>query len=172
MVCATAHARRPGTYSLGHRAVVATNRCRRRPEPRHHDRVGHELEARRRRGMPVDAAALAHHFGRAAPFGNAAPAFTYTLGAAAEAEALLSFDVAAGRFEQALAMLAIDPGLGGGLDVKLALGDAPVAAGDVSRARRTFERGSGGSGMDRRPAGARPGVARLQRRHDSHGGGD
>ena len=105
---------------------------------RHHDRVGHELEARRRRGMPVDAAALAHHFGRAAPFGNAAPAFTYALGAAAEAEALLSFDVAAGRFEQALAMLAIDPGLGGGLDVKLALGDAPVAAGDVSRARRTF----------------------------------
>jgi len=53
---------------------------------RFHDRVGHELEARRRRGMPVDAAALAHHFGRAAPLGNAGPAFGYALEAAAEAE--------------------------------------------------------------------------------------
>ena len=103
-----------------------------------HDRVGHELEARRQRGMPVDAAALAHHFGRAAPLGNAAPAFSYALEAAAEAELLLSFDVAARRFEQALAMLAIDPGLGHRLEVKLGLGDALVAAGDMSRARQTF----------------------------------
>ena len=103
-----------------------------------HDRVGHELEARRRRGLPVDAAALAHHFGRAAPLGNAAPAFSYALEAAAEAESLLSFDVAARRFEQALAMLAIDPGLGDRLEVKLALGDALVAAGVMGRARQTF----------------------------------
>ncbi len=103
-----------------------------------HDRVGHELEARRRRGLPVDAAALAHHFGRAAPLGNAAPAFSYALEAAAEAESLLSFDLAARRFEQALAMLAIDPGLGDRLEVKLALGDALVAAGDITRARQTF----------------------------------
>ena len=103
-----------------------------------HDRVGHELEARRRRGLPVDSAALAHHFGRAAPLGNAAPAFSYALEAAAEAESLLSFDVAARRFEQALAMLAIDPGLGDRLEVKLALGDALVAAGVISRARQTF----------------------------------
>ena len=97
-----------------------------------------ELEARRRRGMPVDAAALAHHFGRAAPLGNAAPAFSYALEAAAEAESLLSFDVAARRFEQALAMLAIDPELGGRLEVKLAVGDALVAAGDITGARQTF----------------------------------
>jgi hypothetical protein len=103
-----------------------------------HDRVGHELEARRRQGRLVEAAALAHHFGRAAPLGNAAPAFSYALEAAAEATSLLSFDVAARRFEQALAMLAIDPGLGDRLDVKLALCDALVAAGDVTRARETF----------------------------------
>ena len=87
---------------------------------------------------PVDASALAHHFGRAAPLGNAAPAFSYALEAAAEAESLLSFDLAARRFEQALAMLAIDPGLGDRLEVKLALGDALVAAGVMSRARQTF----------------------------------
>jgi hypothetical protein len=103
-----------------------------------HDRVGHELEARRQQGVPVDAAALAHHFGRAAPLGNAAPAFRYALEAAAEAESLLSFDVAARRFEQALAMLAINPMLGDRLEVKLALGDALVAAGDITRARNTF----------------------------------
>jgi hypothetical protein len=103
-----------------------------------HDRVGKELEARRRRGTPVDVAALAHHFGRAAPLGNAAPAFTYALEAAAEAESLLSFDLAARRFEQALAILAIDPGLGGRLEVKLALGDAQVGAGDITGARKTF----------------------------------
>jgi hypothetical protein len=103
-----------------------------------HDRVGHELETRRRRGLPVDTAALAHHFGRAAPLGNAGLAFSYALEAAAEAASLLSFDVASRRFEQALAMLAIDPGLADRLDVKLALGDALMAAGDVTRARKTF----------------------------------
>ena len=103
-----------------------------------HDRVGHELEARRRRGLPVETAALAHHFGRAAPLGNAAPAFRYALEAGAEGASLLSFDVAARRLEQALAMLAIDPILGNRLNVKLALGDALVAAGDTTRARETF----------------------------------
>ena len=75
---------------------------------------------------PVDASALAHHFGRAAPLGNAAPAFSYALEAAAEAESLLSFDLAARRFEQTLAMLAIDPGLGDRLEVRLALGRAAL----------------------------------------------
>jgi tetratricopeptide (TPR) repeat protein len=118
-----------------------------------HDRLGHELEARRRRGIPVDAAALAHHFGRAAPLGNAAPAFSYALEAAADAESLLSFDVAARRFEQALAMLAIDPGLGDRLAVKLALGDALVAAGDITRARKTFREVAGeASRVGDRPA--------------------
>jgi hypothetical protein len=51
------------------------------------------------------------------------------LGRPLRAESLLSFDVAARRFEQALAMLAIDPGLGDRLEVKLAPGDALVAAG-------------------------------------------
>jgi hypothetical protein len=103
-----------------------------------HDRVGHELEARRQQGLPVETAALAHHFGRAAPLGNAAPALRYALEAAAEAASLLSFDVAAKRFEQALAVLAVDPTLGDRLDVELALGDAQLAAGDVTRARTTF----------------------------------
>ena len=103
-----------------------------------HDRVGRELEARRQRGLHVGTAALAHHFGRAAPLGNTARAFGYAMEAAAEAISLLSFDVAARRFEQALAMLAIDPGLGDRTSLTLDLADALMASGDVAKARKVF----------------------------------
>jgi hypothetical protein len=103
-----------------------------------HDRVGRELEARRGRGLPVDTSALAHHFGRAATLGNSGRAFSYALEAAEEASALLSFDVVVRRLRQALAMLAIDPTLGDGLELSLRLADALAACGDLTGARKVF----------------------------------
>ena len=107
---------------------LCTSCCRRRPERDSTTRRGTSwrLEGG---GSAGRYGGLAHHFGRAAPLGNAAPAFRYALEAAGEAESLLSFDLAARRFEQALAMLAIDPGMGDRIEVKLALGDALAAAG-------------------------------------------
>jgi hypothetical protein len=103
-----------------------------------HDRVGRELQAQRARGVPVETSALAHHFGRAAPLGNSGRAFSYALQAADEATALLSFDLAVRRLEQALAMLAIDPALGDRLELNLRLADALAASGDLTGARKAF----------------------------------
>ena len=44
-----------------------------------HARVGQALERLRGRGVTVDAAALAHHFGRSAPLGNARAAVGYAV---------------------------------------------------------------------------------------------
>jgi hypothetical protein len=103
-----------------------------------HDRVGRVLLARRERGLAVDAAALAHHFGRAAPLGNAGRAFEFALEAAADAMRMLSFDLAVRRYEQALAMVALDPGLGDRLRLLLDLADARAATGDLETARDMF----------------------------------
>lgn len=105
-----------------------------------HDRIGHQLLARRKTGHPVGAAALAHHFGRAAPLGNAARVFEFAVEAAGDAGKMLSFDLAARRYEQALAMLALDPGLGDQARLLLELADAQVASGEVELARKTFRR--------------------------------
>ena len=105
-----------------------------------HDRFGQVLLGRRERGQPIDAAALAHHFGRAAPLGNAPRVFEFAVEAAAEAVRMLSFDLATRRYEQALAMLALDPGLGERGRLLLELADAQLASGEVDRARETFRR--------------------------------
>ena len=113
-----------------------------------HDRLGRELLARRERGLTVDTAALAHHFGRSAPLGNTARAFDFALEAARDACALVSFDVAARRYEQALAILGLDAGLGDRRSVKLDLADALVAAGDFARARLVFREVAVEAGRD------------------------
>ena len=103
-----------------------------------HDRIGRALLSRRSSGVPVEVAALAHHFGRSAPLGNAATAFEFSVAAAREAEAMLAFDLAARRWQQALAMLAVAPGAGDRLATLLSAADALGAAGDSEGARQAF----------------------------------
>jgi hypothetical protein len=103
-----------------------------------HDRVARGLLARRGRGQLVTAAALAHHFGRAASLGNRAEAARFALEAAGDAVASLAFDVAVRRYEQVLALLDVEPDVADRLDVLAALADARLGAGDGAGARHAF----------------------------------
>jgi predicted ATPase len=89
-------------------------------------------------------AALAYHFALAAR-GAGDMAVDYASRAGERAAALLAYDEAAGHYERALQALEAR-GLadaGRHCDLLLALGDVRRRAGDVSRARETFQRAAG-----------------------------
>lgn len=100
-----------------------------------HERVGVALEARRAQGGDVDPATLAHHFLEAAPGGTAAKAAGYALEAAGRAMAHLAYESAVGQYEQALAVLDLDPSVADRCEVLLGLGAAELAAGRQPDAR-------------------------------------
>ena len=103
-----------------------------------HDEVGRALLLQRAAGEVVDAAALAHHFGRSAMLGNAGPAHDYALEAARDATSMMAFDVATKRFEQALVAIGVDETVGARHGVRLELADTLVAAGRFDDARAAF----------------------------------
>lgn len=104
-----------------------------------HARVAGALETARAEGMAVELAALAHHFGRSAPLGNAATAARYAVAAGDEAMAALAYETASRRFAQALAMLDLDPAAGDRVAVLLARADADAAAGRDGDAAQGYE---------------------------------
>jgi len=103
-----------------------------------HAALAQLLLARRDAGAPVELAALAHHFGRAAPLGHHADAFRFVAAAAAEAADLMAFDVSVRRYRQALALLELQPTLGARLPLVLELADAQLASGDFDGAHATY----------------------------------
>ncbi len=124
-------------YAFTHPLVRATlyDDLRIARRVRLHERVGVALEARRVQGGDVDPAALAHHFLEAAPGGTAAKAASYALEAASRAMAHLAYESAVGLYEQALAVLELDPTAADRCEVLLGLGAAELAAGRQPVAR-------------------------------------
>jgi hypothetical protein len=105
-----------------------------------HQAVGETLEQLRATDVDVDPAELAYHFRNAAAGGNAEKALGYAEEAADRAMGMLAYEAAVTLYEDALAALALsalDPARRTGL--LLQLGDARVAAGDLSSARTAFE---------------------------------
>lgn len=103
-----------------------------------HAGIGLALERDRAAGAPVDPAALAHHFGRAAPAGTAAKAVRYAVDAAAEAMRIAGYATAASRYRQAIAAAEIAPEAGDRVALLRKLGEAQAASGDARAARESF----------------------------------
>ena len=124
-------------YAFAHPLVRATlyDELRIARRVRLHERVGVALEARRAEGGDVDPAALAHHFLEAAPGGTAAKAAGYAVEAARRAMAHLAYESAVRLYEQALAVLELDPSAADRCEVLLGLGAAELAAGRQPAAR-------------------------------------
>jgi tetratricopeptide (TPR) repeat protein len=124
-------------YAFTHPLVRATiyDDLRIARRVRLHERVGVALEARRAEGGHVDPAALAHHFLEAAPGGTAAKAAGYAVDAASRAMAHLAYESAVRMYEQALAVLELDPSAADRCEVLLGLGAAELAAGRQPAAR-------------------------------------
>ena len=108
-----------------------------------HARIAAALEAARSAGVAVELAALAHHFGRSAPLGNAAKAAHYAVAAGDEAMRALAYETASRRYTQALAMLDLDPGAGDRVAVLLARAEADAACGRHADAVRGFDAAAG-----------------------------
>jgi tetratricopeptide (TPR) repeat protein len=104
-----------------------------------HARIANALEAARADGAGVELAALAHHFGRSAPLGNAGKATQYAIAAGDEAMAALSYETASARYAQALATLDLDPSAGDRIAVLLARADADAAVGRSADAAAAYE---------------------------------
>jgi tetratricopeptide (TPR) repeat protein len=105
-----------------------------------HARVASALEAMRGEGLRVEMAALAHHFVRSAPLGNAEPAVRYAIEAAQEAIASGAYETASLRFAQALAMLDLAPSAANRVELVLAQADADAAASRRVQALALYER--------------------------------
>ena len=102
-----------------------------------HAGVGEALEHLAAQGAPPDVAALAYHFGRAAPGGTAARGVAYARTAAEEAMSRLAYEEAARLLELALSVLSLAPQAADRIELLLALGDAQLAGGDLTAARET-----------------------------------
>lgn len=105
-----------------------------------HGRVAAVLEAMRSAGGQVEVAALAHHFGRSAPLGNAEAAVRYAVEAAHEALNSGAYETASLRFAQALATLELAPDAASRVELLLGEADAEAAAGHRTRALELYER--------------------------------
>lgn len=116
-----------------------------------HARLAAVLEAARAAGRPVELAVLAHHFGRSAPLGNAAPAARYALAAGDEAMAALAYETAGQRYGQALAALELAPGAGDRVDVLLRRAAADAAAGHEADARAGYQEAAARAAAAGRP---------------------
>lgn len=106
-----------------------------------HRRVGLAIEALHHDSQELPLAELARHFFHAAPVADAEKAVTYARRAGAQALAQLGYEDAVRHYERGLEALALRPP-----DeiarawMQLSLGDASWRAGDVVKARETFER--------------------------------
>jgi tetratricopeptide (TPR) repeat protein len=103
-----------------------------------HLRVGRVLRELGENGVPVQVAALAHHFTRSAPVGDARAAVGYALEAGDQAMSSLAYETAARRYQQALRVLDLEPAAGDRLEMLLSLASALAAQGAVSEARSTY----------------------------------
>jgi tetratricopeptide (TPR) repeat protein len=132
-------------YAFTHPLVRATlyDDLRIARRVRLHERVGVALEGRRAEGGDVDPAALAHHFLEAAPGGAAAKAAGYAIDAATRAMARLAYESAVRLYEQALAVLELDPSAADRCEVLLSLGAAELAAGRQPAARAVYLEAAG-----------------------------
>jgi tetratricopeptide (TPR) repeat protein len=101
------------------------------------------LERLRTRGATVDAAALAHHFGRSAPLGNACAAVAYAVEAGGQAMRALAYETAAQRFRQALRALELDPSVGDRVELLLLLANALAAQGAATDAQANYVAAAG-----------------------------
>jgi hypothetical protein len=108
-----------------------------------HARIAEILEAERGAGGSVELAALAHHYGRSAPLGNAGKAARYAVAAGDEAMASLAYETASQRYGQALAALDIDAGAADRVVVLLKRADADAASGNDGAAMAGYEAAAG-----------------------------
>lgn len=104
-----------------------------------HARIADALEAARAGGASVEVAALAHHYGRSAPLGNAAKASRYAVAAGDEAFAALAYETASRRYTQALATLDLESDAGDRVAILLARADADTACGRHADAAAGYE---------------------------------
>jgi tetratricopeptide (TPR) repeat protein len=101
-----------------------------------HQDVGEALERQRAGGVPVDTAEIAHHFSRAAAAGSAPKAAIYAEEAGREAMAMLAYEDAARRFDDALSALDLcEPDPRRRVTLLLARAEARVASGAADDAR-------------------------------------
>ena len=110
------------------------------------------LEEQQARGVAVDPAELAHHYGRASPGGAATKAVEYARMAGEHAMAMLAYESAVSHYEHALDTLSLcppDPALRA--DLLLELGDARLAAGDLPGAHAPFDEAAGLARLDAWP---------------------
>lgn len=134
---------RPGRYSFRHAIVRDTlydDLGTRRRRALHH-RAGVALEELHADELEQHLGALAHHFLEAAQSGDEGKAVDYAERAARRAAEHLMYDDAAAHLEHALRFLGggqADPGQR--CELLLDLGDMQWRAGDIPRARETFQR--------------------------------
>jgi len=105
-----------------------------------HGRTGEVLEELHG-DAPEHLAAIALHYVRAAPLGEARRALRYAQLAGEQAMVTLAWEEAARHYERALGMLDLEPGADGEnlrCDLHLALGRARVRAGETEAARDAF----------------------------------
>jgi tetratricopeptide (TPR) repeat protein len=107
-----------------------------------HREIGQALEARHESDPTPHLAELAHHFGRAAPGGDAAKAVEYSRRAGERALGLLAYEEAARLFELALQATELEqsPDPRTHCELLLGLGDAQARAGELEQAKATFLR--------------------------------
>ena len=117
-----------------------------------HARIAAVLERARDHGHTVELAVLAHHFGRSAPLGNAAPAARYAIAAGDEAMVSLAYETASQRYAQALAALDLDPSAGDRVAVLLSRADADAAAGRDTAAMAGYDAAAEHAARAGRPA--------------------
>jgi tetratricopeptide (TPR) repeat protein len=135
-------AARPGRFAFTHPLIreTAYRELGLARRVRIHEEVARVLEAQVARGIAVDPAELAHHYGRASAGGAAAKAVAYARLAGDRAMAMLAYEAAVAHYEQALDTLSLcppDPALR--TDLLLQLGDARLAEGNLPGARAPFD---------------------------------
>ena len=156
---------RPGRFAFTHPLIreTAYRELGLARRVRMHEEVARVLEAQVARGVAVDPAELAHHYGRASAGGAAAKAVSYARLAGDRAMAMLAYEAAVAHYEQALDSLSLcppDPAVRA--DLLLQLGDARLAAGDLPGARAPFDEAAPRPRQRlARPAGTRRARARL-----------
>lgn len=107
-----------------------------------HRQVGEAIERLHAESLEEHLPALAYHYARAAPAGDAERALEYAERAARRATTALAYEDAAQLYEIALEALSLLTGdmRERAIDLHLALGDLHIRAGDAPRARAVFER--------------------------------
>ncbi|MEK6323100.1 MAG: protein kinase [Acidobacteriota bacterium] len=106
-----------------------------------HRRIGEVLEKLYSNSLEAHLTELAYHFFQASPAGNSDKAIDYAIRAAKQANSLLAYEEAAGHYEHGLAVLELQDDVNEEqrLELLLSLGDAQKKAGNIAKARESFE---------------------------------